>query len=238
MQKSSLTLSKLKKASDTVILENQLGSGAPLLPTKGSSPNHLQQIPSSLLASSTQRVAKDLIGLYLVRYTTPGTMISRIVETEAYLWKNDTACHAAKGRTTRNAAMFSAAGTIYVYSIHHHHCFNIVTGKEGQGSAVLIRAAEPLQGIELMKQNRPKIKTEDLLRGPGKLCQTLNIDKKINGAALGTKSGIQIVFGDGLRKNEQIKTSQRIGVTSAEELLLRFVVRGSPYASGTKKINR
>lgn len=104
----------------------------------------------------------------------------RIVETEAYLAKGDPACQAARGRTKSNAAMFVPPGRAYVYPIHSRHCLNVVTGADGVGTAVLIRAVEPIEGIDLMQKHRQRDKRLELARSPGRLCQDFAIDRQFD----------------------------------------------------------
>lgn len=170
----------------------------------------------------TETVAEKLIGKVLYYQNDNVIYSGRITETEAYLHKNDLACHAANSKTKRNAPMFAEPGTIYVYKIYGiHHCLNFSTFREGLGCAVLIRALKPIKGIEKMIENRRK-KTNsinDLTNGPGKICQALNIDKNLN---------YHDVFGkliwledEGLSPN--IKITKRIGISRSKELLLRFL---------------
>jgi DNA-3-methyladenine glycosylase len=172
----------------------------------------------------------------LLRETPLGLCGGRIVETEAYLAHDDPACHAAKGQTRRNAAMFGPPGYAYVYAIHAKWCMNAVTEPAGCGSAVLIRAIEPLFGVELMQARRPLSTPRDLARGPARLCAALDIDKDKNGVDLTTGHGLWIATDDS-REELDIGVSTRIGVTSAHELLLRFNVRGNSFVSGPKSLN-
>src|SRR6185312_8955522 len=121
-------------------------------------------------------VARDLVGKRLLRETSAGICGGRIVEVEAYLSRRDPACHASRGPTRRNAAMFGPPGHAYVYMIHSRWCLNAVTEPEGMPSAVLIRAIEPLEGLELMHQRRRTEIVRDLARGPARLCEALAID--------------------------------------------------------------
>lgn len=124
----------------------------------------------------TVQVARKLLGKYLVRKHPDGKTVGRIVETEAYIGPKDLACHAARGRTVRTEIMFGPAGHAYVYFIYgFYYCLNIVTEEKDFPSAVLIRAVEPLDGIELMKVRRRTEKLHNLASGPGKLCQAFAI---------------------------------------------------------------
>src|SRR4029434_323580 len=125
-------------------------------------------------------VARELLGKRLIRETSAGVAAGRIVEAEAYLSSRDPACHASRGLTKKNAAMFGPPGRAYVYMIHARWCLNAVTEQEGVPSAVLIRAIEPLEGIELMQQRRGTEVIRDLARGPARLCHALAIDRTQN----------------------------------------------------------
>lgn len=182
----------------------------------------------------TKSCARELIGKVLFRRIGNQTIACRIVEAEAYLPKNDDACHASKKKTPRNEVMFGQPGSIYVYAIHAKYCVNFVTESAGVGCAALIRAAEPIAGIELMKQKRGVEALHQLLNGPSKLCQATSIDKALNGLMVSEDSGLWLVD-DGDRPGPgEIKITPRIGVTSAKEKRLRFVRKGSLFASGPK----
>lgn len=133
-------------------------------------------ITQRFFAVSTIELARNLLGTYLATVNDEGRTCGRIVETEAYLGTDDPASHAYRGKTARNAAMFERAGVCYVYFIYGmHHCFNIVSGKKGQGEAVLIRALEPVEGILLMEKRRGVTKVRELCNGPAKLVTALGI---------------------------------------------------------------
>lgn len=197
--------------------------------------NQSAVLPSrGFFTQSTEMVARRLIGKIINRKEGQLYLTSRIVETEAYLPKDDQACHASQRKTPRNSVMFGRGGLIYVYSIHGKYCVNIVTEKVGLGCAVLIRAAEPLTGQSLLKKRRGIDQETNLMNGPAKLCQALAIDKSFNGISLGENNGLWI-SDDGLEIEDQdIKLTPRIGVTSAKQKKLRFVLRGSVFASGPK----
>jgi DNA-3-methyladenine glycosylase len=157
-------------------------------------------------------------------------MSGTIVEVEAYLAQDDTACHAHRGKTRRNASMFGQPGRAYVYAIHSRCCVNAVTQPEGTPSAVLIRAVEPLEGLETMKRHRGTGALRDLARGPGRLCEAFAIDRALDGWNLTAGKALWIDAGEPVAPCG-IGTSARIGVTSANEALLRFYVCGSPFVS-------
>jgi DNA-3-methyladenine glycosylase len=177
----------------------------------------------------TVEVAKSLLGKILVHETAEGKCAGRVVEVEAYLCQDDPACHAARGRTARNSSMFGPPGTAYVYLIYGmYYCFNVVTGREGVGEAVLVRALEPLEGLELMQARRGKAGTKLLAAGPGRLCQAMAIGPAQNGADLTT--GNLYLAEDGAEP-ATIITSGRIGISVAENLPLRFYLKENPFVS-------
>lgn len=181
-------------------------------------------------------VARDLLGAILVSRTDGVRTSGRIIETEAYLATGDTACHAARGRTRSNASMFGSPGTAYVYPIHSHHCFNIVTGNENEACAVLIRSLEPLEGIRQMQQRRQQEDLRKLTTGPGRLCEAMGIDRRHDGLDLVRRRMIWVeVPEDFPPSNLKVKTTPRIGVTSTQDALLRYVVRDHHFTSGPKK---
>lgn len=180
-------------------------------------------------------VAKRLLGWTLTNGTVSGRAVSgRIVEVEAYGGADDAASHSFRGKTARNQSMFEAPGTLYVYLIYGMHlCANVATGPTGEGSAVLIRALEPLTGLDAMRQRRPKAKTDvDLCSGPGKLCAALGITAAHDGSHLGERSpdGPYLVPGD-LCGGEVVATGPRIGISKEVDRPWRFAISGSPFMS-------
>lgn len=178
-------------------------------------------------------VARELLGKLLIRRSLAGTCVGRIVETEAYLSADDPACHAARGQTRRNASMFGLPGHAYVYMIHAKWCFNAVTEAEGCASAVLVRAIEPLAGIERMQQRRGTDKLLDLARGPARLCQALEITREFDGWDLTQRKSLWIA-NDDFKNSAQIVAAPRIGISQAADLPLRFLYAGSPFVSGRR----
>jgi DNA-3-methyladenine glycosylase len=178
----------------------------------------------------TVQVAKDLIGQILVHQSPQGTTAGRIVEVEAYLPKNDPGCHASRGRTPRNEVMFGPAGHAYVYFCYgNHFLFNVVTEKEGRPGAVLLRALEPVRGMDLMVRRRGNFGPEDLslINGPGKLVQALGLDRSHNKIPVWKKP----LFIQKAQREGGIGVTTRIGITEGSELPLRFFLKGSPYLS-------
>ncbi|HHX77119.1 MAG TPA: DNA-3-methyladenine glycosylase [Firmicutes bacterium] len=176
----------------------------------------------------TAEVARQLLGKILVHNTEEGLVSGIIVETEAYLRENDPGCHAACGMTKRNEVMFEEGGIAYVYLIYGmYYCFNVVTGQKGDGEAVLVRAVEPLEGLEVMARARGRKDPYALCSGPGKLCQAFGIDARHNGKPLmGPDLGIM----EG-KKTGRVKVSPRVGLTRGKDKLLRFYFDDCPFVS-------
>ncbi|MGE4063501.1 MAG: DNA-3-methyladenine glycosylase [Rhodospirillaceae bacterium] len=179
--------------------------------------------------------AKWLLGKLVVRHTAGGVMIGRIVETEAYL-HNDAAAHSFRGMTPRNRSLFLEKGHAYVYIAYGvSMMLNVSAGKEGVGTGVLIRALDPVTGIELMEKNRGLSKRLDLTRGPGRLAQALAVDLSLQGHDLCRRGPLWL--GKDGHKVGAIGKSKRIGITKNAEPLLRFYVKGNPFVSGPKALS-
>jgi DNA-3-methyladenine glycosylase len=174
-------------------------------------------------------VARALLGKNLLRVLPDGLIISgRIIETEAYRESDDAASHCFRGRTARNEPMYLRGGHAYVYLIYGlHHCFNVVTDREGTGAAVLVRAILPLSGLDFMRERRGTARERDLANGPGKLCQALAIDRAFTGIdMLAPGAPIRIANGDTVDE-DAIGVSPRIGIGGdalAKSRLWRFVL--------------
>jgi len=182
------------------------------------------------------QVAQNLLGKILVKVDGKNFLSGKIVEVEAYHGDFDKAAHSYRGKTERTKIMFEEGGYLYVYFTYGaHHCCNVVTGKKGQGTAVLIRAVEPLTGIEKMIKNRfgRKLKNEkeifNLTNGPGKTCKSFGINRKHSGTDL-TGDEIFILEGDKI-KSKDIGISKRIGISKSVELPWRFFIKDNPYLS-------
>ena len=183
----------------------------------------------------TVTVSKDLLGKLIVRKTKYKTLIAKITETEAYRGSDDPASHSHLKITKRNKVMFDTGGKVYVYFIYgNYNCFNIVTEKIGTGSAVLIRAAEPVEGIELMKSFRGKIKNiYELTNGPGKLCKALNIDKTFYGKDV-TEEGEIFISYPQRKERFDIVSTKRIGISKGADLPFRFFIKDNPFVTKHK----
>jgi DNA-3-methyladenine glycosylase len=173
-------------------------------------------------------VAPELLGKVLVR----GDLAARIVEVEAYCGAIDPGSHAYRGMTRRNATMFGPAGGLYVYFTYGMHwCANAVCGEVGEGVAVLLRAAEPLRGVEEMRGRRPKARRDrDLCRGPARLCQAFGLDGAHDGADLPTADRGVTIVDDGTPAPLATVTT-RIGLTAGAEHPWRWCAAGDPHLS-------
>jgi DNA-3-methyladenine glycosylase len=181
------------------------------------------------LEGDVTHVARRLLGCVLTVETDLGVARVRIVETEAY-HQSDAASHSYKGQTPRTDVMFGPAGHLYVYFTYGmHYCMNIVTGPAGEGSAVLIRAVEPLKGWSVLRARRPGMSDEQLTNGPAKLCQALGITKVQNGWDL-WNSPIQLGVQPPLAEHEIVQTT-RIGISRAKDVPWRFYIRGNRFVS-------
>ena len=176
----------------------------------------------------TLTLAKQLLGCTLVHESIEGRTSGIIVETEAYL-QNDPACHAYSKKSVRNAPMFEGAGVSYVYLIYGlHHCFNIVSGAAGIGEAVLIRALEPSDGIELMQERRKTKDLRNLCSGPAKLAQAMGITRNFNFLSMVSDNFYCL---ESQNADYQIITTTRIGITQGADLPYRFYIAGNAFVS-------
>lgn len=192
-------------------------------------------LPVDFYERPTDIVARELLGKVIIRKTSASTMMVRIVEVEAYFGDGDPASHACRGVTPRNAIMFGRAGKTYVYLNYGvHYLLNVVSEREGCAGAVLIRAVEPLSGIEEMLINRPVKSIIELTNGPGKLTKALNIDLRDNGADVTDSEG-NIYITDTNPEKFTIIASPRIGISNGKDMLLRFSIEGNEFVSGSKK---
>lgn len=194
-------------------------------------------LPRSFYQPTAAEVARELLGHWLVRRTAKGFCGGAIVETEAYLCENDPACHGAVGETPRNRVMWGEPGYGYVYYIYgNYHCFNTVCRPKGIAEAVLVRAVEANFGEEIMREFRAVQETSNLTNGPGKLCDAMDIDRKLDGVDLCDVNSPLFVARNltlELFRKERgpIITTTRIGITKAADLPLRFYLEGSAFIS-------
>ena len=203
-----------------------------------------KKLPRSFYFDPTLTVAKELLGKHFCRRMGNKLLIGKIVEVEAYLGEKDPASHAYRGKTKRNEVMFRPGGHLYVYFTYGmHFCANVVTEKEGVAHAVLLRAVEPMEGIEMMIQNRSKGQRglverwnngmlNGLTNGPAKLCEAIGIARAQNGTDL-LGDEIFVVEGEPIPK-PQVVTSTRIGIRNAVERKWRFFVKGNRFVSSTR----
>ena len=189
-----------------------------------------RKLPRAFYRRDPREVAPDLLNKVLV--SADGRR-ARIVETEAYCGPLDAAAHTYRGKTPRNAVMFGAPGLLYVYFTYGmHFCCNAVCGEEGEGVAVLLRAAEPLAGLDLMREARPAAKRDrDLCSGPARLCQAFGIARAQDGADLVTGVGGLTIVDDGVAPPDEPVVTARIGIRHAAEEPWRWYVRGNPNVS-------
>lgn len=190
-------------------------------------------LPVSFFDRDAEEVARDLLGVFLESTLGGQLAMGRIVETEAYLGPHDAASHAAArtGRTSRNDPMFGPPGTAYIYRIYGlHWCFNVVTGPVGYPAAVLIRAIEPLAGLDVMRERRgERARDRELASGPGRLAQAMHITGELNGHPL-QQPPLRLLAGVPVAA-EEVAVGPRIGVTGAVDWPLRYYLVDSPWTS-------
>ena len=196
---------------------------------------HLQPLARDALPIDTAALARFLIGKLVVRAFPDMLAVARIVETEAYL-TGDEASHGFRGPTPRNKIMFGPPGFAYVYLAYGvSFMLNVTSGEVGVGEAVLIRAAEPVTGLDAMRRHRGDVPTRDLLRGPGRLAKALDIDRSLDGVDL-CSTGSLWLASDGEAPGD-IGVSVRIGITKDAMRPLRFFLKGSKFVSGPSSLN-
>jgi DNA-3-methyladenine glycosylase len=200
------------------------------------------KLPPDFYRQDTVAVARALLGCVLWRRIGKTLLGARLVETEAYLGANDMASHARRGlRSPRNESMYLEGGHAYVYFTYGMHwCLNVVTGEADIAEAVLLRAAEPIRGIESMRKRRLKAKRDrDLTNGPGKLCAALSVDENLDGARLDGNL-LWLEERDVALSDDDVGVSARVGVENSGEAAwwpLRFFVRGNQFVSGSRLLN-
>ena len=189
-------------------------------------------LPPEFYARDTVAVAKALLGQLLVSTVGGRRCLARIVETEAYIGPHDPACHAAGWRrTARNEVLYGPPGLAYVYFTYGMHwCANVVTERAGFPAAVLLRAAEPLEGLSTMRRRRGGVGDHVLAAGPARLTQALGIDRRLNGHRLNQRP---LWIAEGPRPAaRQVVAGPRVGIRVAADWKLRFYVRDNPCVSG------
>jgi DNA-3-methyladenine glycosylase len=189
------------------------------------------RLPRAFFARPSTEVAPELLGRIVVRVLPDGTrLLARLVEVEAY-GPNDPASHAYQGPTPRNLVMFGPPGHLYVYFTYGmHFCSNVVTGTEGVGSAVLLRAAEPLDGLDAMAERRGVQAPKLLCSGPGRFTQALGIARPENGVDLVRDGTLHLRAGEPVARG-RVARSSRVGVNVGAERRWRFYERGSAFVS-------
>jgi DNA-3-methyladenine glycosylase len=192
-----------------------------------------RRLSRASLPSDTAELARYLIGKTIVRKIGRTIMSGRIVETEAYP-PGDASGHAYRGQTARNQSLFLRKGFAYVYFIYGtSYMLNVASEEPGVGAGVLLRAIEPLEGINLMKRLRKTDKLTDLARGPGRLAAALQIDRRLDGVDLCANGSLWL--GTAVRDAAHVSTAVRIGITREVGRRLRFFEAGSPFVSGPRR---
>lgn len=175
-------------------------------------------------------VARELLDKILIRRTESGIMSGKIVETEAYYGDQDPASRAYRGRKNYNRPMFGEPGRLFVYMVHTWWLLNIVAHREGEVGAVLVRALEPIEGVENMRENRGVKDIHNLTNGPGKLARAMAVTNEFNGLDI-TRADSEIIVSQGTGEDIDIGTSQRIGVTEDLPEELRFFIKRNRFVS-------
>ena len=205
-------------------------------------PANIRALDRAFFSRDPRRVARELLGKVVVRRHSGALLTARIVEVEAYLGEQDPAAHSAAGNTARTAVLFGPPGLAYVYFIYgNHYCLNISCEPEGQAGSVLVRALEPLSGVEEMAKARgieihsPK----DLLRltsGPGRLAQAFSITRVRDNGCDVTSGDSNLWIGEDGYRARGIRLTPRIGITKAAEKALRYLLVGNVFVSGPKRV--
>jgi len=191
----------------------------------------LETLKREFYAENSVEVAEKLLGKLLVRELPEETLIGKIVEVEAYGGRDDPASHAYRGKTPRNQVMFGKPGLAYIYFTYGmHYCLNVKAEREGVPGAVLIRALEPIEGIEIMKKNRGVEKITELTSGPAKLTKAMRITTELNGWDL--TLGKKLFISKPPREEKlEIVAAPRIGIKAGTERLWRFYIRDNAFVS-------
>jgi DNA-3-methyladenine glycosylase len=198
--------------------------------------HEIRRLRRAELPANTLELAKYLIGKTLVHEVAAGRMSGRIVETEAYP-PGDAAAHAYRGETRSNGSLFLRRGHCYVYFTYgNHFMMNVSSEEAGIGAGVLLRAVEPIEGIEMMMRRRGTRNELDLARGPGRLAQAMRIDKRYDGLDLCAAGPLWL--GTAVRETREVGIATRIGLTREVHREWRFFERGNLYVSGPKRLIR
>jgi len=209
----------------------------------------LRPLGGRFYSGDPRRVARALLGKVLVRRRGRQLLAGRIVEVEAYLGAGDLAAHSAAGKTSRNAVLFGPPGHAYVYFIYGtHYCLNVSCEPEGKAGGVLFRALEPVAGIRAMAkarglpaadcvglEDRPRL-LRHLTSGPGRLCQAFSITRARDNGKDVTRSDSDLYITDDGFRARRIATTPRIGITKADKKRLRYIIAGSAFLSGPRKV--
>ena len=189
----------------------------------------MTRLPRSFFGRYTPLVARQLLGATLVRTVGSERLSGVVVETEAYRGSRDPASHAYRGKTKRNEVMFGPSGHAYVYfTMGAHYCLNVTTEGEGVAGAVLVRAIQPVEGVDEMKRRRRVEEVGRLATGPGNLTRALGVDLGLNGEDMVTSDRLFLERG---RTVTRIGTSARVGVSKGMSLRWRFYALGNPFVS-------
>ena len=195
-----------------------------------------RKLPRSFYNRPTLDVARDLLGKTICYRTVRRRLAGRIVEVEAYIGEDDPACHAAPGPTRRNRVMYGKPGFSYIYFIYGmYHCFNIVTEREGFPAAVLLRAAEPLEGLDVMAEKSPRSRPTMILSGPGKFCRSLGLTGRQSGVDL---TGSLLYLRENSLPVGDIVVTRRVGINRGVDLPYRFFLSDSSAVSGPPELRR
>lgn len=189
-------------------------------------------LPRSFFGRAATELAPDLLGRVIEHETPAGTVGLRLSEVEAYAGQADPGSHAYRGRTRRNSTMFGEGGHVYVYFTYGMHwCMNLVCLHPGTASAVLLRAGEVVEGLELARERRPGRRDRELARGPARLTRTLGVDRALDGADACDPAGPMRVRQGSPPDEALIRTSPRTGVAAAQAAPWRFFIDGDPSVS-------
>ena len=187
------------------------------------------KVPRLFYARPTLEVACDILGKYIVYNGTQGRFSAKVVEVEAYIGEDDPACHAFGGPTRRSEPLFGPPGYSYIYLIYGmYHCFNFVTEPRGRAAAVLLRAAEPDEGLQLMHELSPGKKDTQLLSGPGKFCRSFGLDLNQNCVDL---TSDMLYLENRAEPVGEVAVSTRIGISKGTDRPWRFYDKDSQYVS-------